>query len=648
MKPSIRSASAPPIHRGSMVATPWRGFWRSVGAALMARVSATQPRASRAPHASRTPDDTTLPAWAVHARVRRLVFLALIVTLTAWATMLFVELKPSSGLWGVSFIQSTLFALLFAWVASGAITALMGFWVSLYGDRHALDHRAVRDQPLDVARRTALIMPICHEDVSTVFAGLRATCESLIATGQAQHFDVFVLSDSKDPEVLAQEWQAWSALRAELAARSPGTPPIEVYYRARKRRTHRKAGNVADFCRRWGKDYAYMIVLDADSVMSGDCVVTLAQLMEAHPKAGIIQTLTQSIGHATLHARVQQFAARVAGRLFALGMQFWQLGDSHYFGHNAIIRVQPFMAHCALATIPGTGGLTGSILSHDFVEAAMMRRAGFDVWLVSDLKGSYEQQPPDLLSELQRDRRWCQGNLQNLRLMAEPGFSTVHRFMFLTGALSYLAAPLWLLFMGLGLLLWKLSGDDLATAEGFTRVGTLGLWFWTLFVLVLPRVLGVVSILWQKEAIRFGGAWALVRSALVETVLALMQAPIRMLGHTVFVVVALTGWKLEWKSPPRDAREIPWKDAVTALCVPTLVAGLLVLAAAPAGPSALLWFAPVWVPLLFAIPMAVLTSDHRLGAALRAQHVLLVPEEARSPQVLRRAWSMEPSSWQHP
>ena len=641
MKPSIRGASAPPIHRGSMTPTPWRGFWRSTGLALIA------PFTGGARQSSSDPGDQTVPAWAAQARVRRHVFLALIVALTAWATVLFIELKPSSGLWVMSVIQSSLFALLFAWVASGAITAVMGFWVSLYGDRHALDHRAVRDQPLDPARRTAIIMPICHEDVSTVFAGLRATCESLIDTGQSRHFDVFVLSDSKDPAVLAEEFQAWTALRTELAARSTDTPPIEVYYRARKRRTHRKAGNVADFCRRWGKDYAYMVVFDADSVMSGDCLVSLTQLMEAHPRAGIIQTMTQSIGHATVHARVQQFAARVAGRLFALGMQFWQLGDSHYFGHNAIIRVKPFMDHCALATIPGTGGLTGSILSHDFVEAAMMRRAGYEVWMVRDLKGSFEQQPPDLLSELQRDRRWCQGNLQNLQLMAEPGFSTVHRFMFLTGTLSYVAAPIWLLFMGLGMVLWALPADGPAVAEAVTRVGALGLWFWTLFVLVLPRVLGVVSILLQKEAHRYGGAWALVRSALVETLLALIQAPIRMLAHTVFVIVALTGWKLEWKSPPRDAREIAWKDAATALFMPTLAAGLLALAAAQIDPSALLWLAPVWLPLLFAVPIAVITSDHRLGAALRAQHVLLVPEETRSPRVLRRAWSMGPVSLQH-
>jgi len=629
-----RAASAPPIHRGSMTPRPWRGFWNSVASVL-------------SPAPSRVASGASVEApWAAEGRLRRRAFLAVVLLITAWATALFIELKPAADHVGMTVVQSTLFALLFAWVVSGALTAVMGFYVSVFGDRHALDAKSVRDVPLDTAHRTAIIMPICHEDVNTVFAGLRATCESLIATGDSRQFDVFVLSDSRDPAVLQAEWQAWAALRAELAARSDGTPAIEVYYRARKRRTHRKAGNVADFCRRWGKDYAYMIVLDADSVMSGDCIVTLAKLMDANPKAGIIQTMTQSIGHATLHARVQQFAARVAGRLFALGMQYWQLGDSHYFGHNAIIRVQPFMAHCALATIPGQGGLTGSILSHDFVEAALIRRAGFEVWMVSDLKGSYEQQPPDLLSELQRDRRWCQGNLQNLRLMAEPGFSTVHRFMFVTGAMAYLSAPLWLLFMGLGMTVWHFQGEAALVSGDVVQLGALGLWFWTLFVLVLPRVLGVVAILLQGESFRYGGTAALVRSALVETVLALMQAPIRMLAHSVFVLVALTGWKLEWKSPPRDAREIAWKDAATALALPTLAAGLLALAAAQIGPSALLWLAPVWLPLLFAVPMAVLTSNQDLGAALRSQHYLLVPEEARSPRVLRRAWSMLPSPLQ--
>src|SRR5690606_10703984 len=327
----------------------------------------------------------------------------------------------------------------------------------------------------------------------------------------------------------------------------------------RKRRTHRKAGNVADFCRRWGKDYRYMVVLDADSVMSGDCLVTLAKLMEAHPRAGIIQTATQGIGHVTLHARAQQFASRVTGRLFTLGMQFWQLGESHYFGHNAIIRVEPFMRHCALAPIKGSGGLAGPIMSHDFVEAALMRRAGYHVWLVSDLTGSYEQQPPDLLSELQRDRRWCQGNLQNSRLIAEPGIHRVHRAMFAIGAMSYLSAPLWLAFLTFGTTLW-MSGAAIAPDWQAVPAELRSLWAWTLAMLLMPRVLGLAAVFLRRAQGGFGGTRALLGSALLETLVALLQAPVRMLAHSFFVLVALTGWKLEWKSPPREAEGIRWSD----------------------------------------------------------------------------------------
>jgi hypothetical protein len=307
-----------------------------------------------------------------------------------------------------------------------------------------------------------------------------------------------------------------------------------------------------------------MVVLDADSVMSGDCLTSMVKLMEANPTAGIIQTATQAIGHVTLHARAQQFASRVTGRLFTLGMQFWQLGESHYWGHNAIIRVEPFMKHCALAPIKGTGGMSGGIMSHDFVEAALMRRAGYNVWLVSDLVGSYEQQPPDLLAELQRDRRWCQGNLQNARLMAEPGIHPVHRAMFVTGTMAYVSAPLWLAFLTLGTALW-LSGSSLVSSWNVLPAELAGLWAWTLCLLFLPRVLGIAAVLMRGEQRQYGGVWGLVKSSVLESGLAIVQAPVRMLAHSLFVVVALTGIKLDWKSPPREAAAVPWKIAATQL-----------------------------------------------------------------------------------
>ncbi len=642
------SVTTPPINRGSMPARPWRGFWNSVGTALLLPLTARRSAAeapvctesAAEPAAWQEPWHEAWQApWQVAAKRRRALLVALTLFSTAVATALFADLQPDYDNLLLEYGQIALFALLSAWIVTGFMTAMMGFYVSIRGDKQALSVRSVEHLTLDIRARTAIIMPICNEDVRTVFAGLRATCESVHATGQAAAFDVFVLSDTQDPALQQAERLAWEQLRMQLATPA-GSAPVEVYYRLRQRHSHRKAGNVADFCRRWGHDYRYMVVLDADSVMSGDCLVNMVKLMQANPSAGIIQTATQAIGHATLHARAQQFASRMTGRLFTLGMQFWQLGESHYWGHNAILRVAPFMAHCALAPIKGSGGMAGSILSHDFVEAALMRRAGYHVWLVSDLIGSYEQQPPDLLAELQRDRRWCQGNLQNARLLAEPGIHPVHRAMFGTGAMAYLSAPLWLCFLTLGTALW-LSGSHIVTDWMLVPAELLGLWSWTLAMLFLPRILGLAAVLIKQEQASFGGTFYLLRSALLETLIALLQAPIRMLAHSLFVVAALTGLKLDWKSPPREAAAVPWRDALQRFAPMSAVIAVLALAIAFIDVRALVWLLPVGLPLLLAIPMTVLTSRVGAGRAMRAKSYLLIPEETHSPAVLRRAWQLE-------
>lgn len=625
------SVTAPPVRRGSMTPRPWRGFWNSMGTALLSTANGLLPGGAR-PARKREQRD----AWQDAADRRRFVFAMLTLLSTSIASWLFAQAQPDYGNDFLEWGQIALFAILSTWVVTGFVTALMGFWVSLFGDSHSVSAKAVQHHGVDPSARTAIIMPICNEDVATVFAGLRATCESVAATGHAPVFDVFVLSDSNQPEIIAAERQAWADLRSALATH-PEQPQIEVYYRLRSRRTHRKAGNVADFCRRWGKDYRYMVVLDADSVMSGDCIVSLVKLMEAHPRAGIIQTASQAVGHATLHARAQQFASRVTGRLFTLGMQFWQLGESHYWGHNAILRVEPFMKHCALAPIPGDGGLCGPIMSHDFVEAALMRRAGYHVWLVSDLEGSYEQQPPDLLSELQRDRRWCQGNLQNARLIAEPGLHRVHRAMFAIGAMSYLSAPLWLAFLTFGTTLW-MTGAAIAPDWQAVPAELRSLWAWTLAMLFMPRVLGLAAVFLRRAQGGFGGTVPLLASAVVETLMALLQAPVRMLAHSFFVLVALTGWKLEWKSPPREATGLSWSQASAQLAPMTAIIVLYGVGIAAIQFGALMWLAPVALPLLLAIPLAVMSSHVALGGWMRSRGVLLIPEESRSPAVLRRAW----------
>jgi membrane glycosyltransferase len=593
--------AAPPLQRGSMPARPWGRPWTGVD-----RPDVGEPAA------------------------RRRLLVLLVLGIAALAAAVLLRLQPlGSEPDAVRMLQVLLFALLFGWVAAGFATALMGFVVLLRGDRQMLCHADVARQPLAADASTAVIMPICNEQVETVFAGLRATAESLVAAGGAKLTELYVLSDSADPALREAEFAAWQRLRQQMAPHG-----LQVHYRWRARRSHRKAGNVADFCRRWGARHRYMVVLDADSVMSGDAVLGLMRLMEAHPRAGIVQSAPVACGLDTLHARAQQFATRVSGRLFAAGMQFWQLGESHYWGHNAIIRIAPFMAHCGLAPLPGRGGLAGSILSHDFVEAALMRRAGWQVWLVPDLPGSWEQQPPHLLAELQRDRRWCQGNLMNARLIAEPGLHRVHRTMLASGAMAYLSAPLWLGFVGLGLVLWLDGRHQLQAAAG----PALLLWALTGTLLLLPRALGAVVVLLEGRQRQFGGAAALLASTLFEALWSALTAPVRMAAHTLFVGVALAGLRLDWRSPPRQAQALPWRDAARLLLPLSAIAAAVLAAVAWRDPAAALWLAPVALPLVGAVPLAVWGARPVLGLALRRARLLLTPEETQTATELRRAW----------
>ena len=604
--PSSRARTAPPLQRGSMTPSPWFGFWRGLLFALWPGIRWTG--------AARFDC-----AWHGAARHRRRMLFVLVAAMVGAALVLRIDSGPflPDAWWWTS---TALMTLLFAWVGVGCATAVMGAWSLWRGDPYAPTLRGPRTA-IDPGARTAIVMPICNEDIAEVFSGLRATCESLAATGALKLFDVYVLSDTKDPALQQAEVRAYERLRAMLGEPEGGA---RLFYRWRKRRTKRKSGNVADFCRRWGRNYRYMVVLDADSTMNGDTLVNLVRLMEQHPRAGIIQTLPQVANPTTLHARAQHFAGRVTGRLFALGMAWWQLGDAHYWGHNAILRVAPFMQHCGLAKLPGRGGLAGEILSHDFVEAALMGRQGYEVWLVPDLGGSWEQSPSNLLDELQRDRRWCQGNLQNLRLVAEPGWRAAHRTMFSVGALSYLVAPLWLLFVVLGL-----GGSSLLARD-------LSLWLLTLALLVVPRALGVAVIAMRGEAAAFGGTCRLALGAVIELLLSTIQAPIRMLAHSMFVLGALTGLKLEWKSPPRGAEAVGWRDAARrmgSLTLTPLVAslGLLRLQAA------FVAMAPMLLPLSLAVPFTVITGHPRAGRAVARLGLLRTPEEWRPTRVLVRA-----------
>jgi membrane glycosyltransferase len=586
---------------------------------------------------------------------RRLLLLALVVAGAVVGTANMLDVVPGHGSTWTEKGFLALFGILFAWISAGFWTALMGAWVLLR--RHDPDAltNALRGidpaQPIPAAVRTAVIMPIYNEDVPTVFGGLRATIESVAQAGALETFDFHVLSDTSDPDIRAAEQAAFSALVEQLNGdhdEVKGAAKVRVYYRWRTHRKKAKAGNVDDFCRRFGRSYRYMVVLDADSVMTGECLATLVKLMEAHPDAGIIQTAPRGVGHSTLHARIQQFTARAYGPLFTAGMHFWQLGESHYWGHNAIVRMAPFIAHCGLAKIPGRSSLAGHVMSHDFVEAALMRRAGWKVWIAHDLDGSYEQVPPNLLAELQRERRWCHGNLQNSRLMTEPGLHPVHRTVFLTGVLAYLSAPLWFAFLVLSAVLFATHARELPqyflhpyqlfpTWPSVNVELILTLFATTAVLLFAPKVLSLVLIVAKGQARQFGGVLRLLASAVIEFLHSLLLAPVRMLFHTQFVFTALTGWKFVWKSPPRDDAVTSLGEAIRRHGLHTLLAVVCVVAIVKVSAAFPWWLSPVIVGLLAAIPLSAWSSRSGPGRWLRARGVLLIPEEVEQPAVLAEA-----------
>lgn len=547
------------------------------------------------------------------------------------------EVLQVGGVTALEWMVLVLFVLLFAWIAFSFMSALAGFAVLLFRSKDSLGIDP--DAPLSpIGSRNAMLLPTYNEDPYRIIARLRAMHESVDQSGHGSRFDWFVLSDTTDPSVWIAEEKCFLRLRRDLAASN-------IYYRHRTENTARKSGNIEDWIRRFGAGYDHMIILDADSLMTGDTIVRLVSAMQAHPGVALIQTLPIVVNARTLFARLQQFSGRLYGPLIAAGIAWWHGSEGNYWGHNAIIRVRAFAQDAGLPDLKGRKPFGGHILSHDFVEAALMRRGGWAIRMAPALGGSFEECPPSLLDFAARDRRWCQGNLQHLAVLPARGLHWVSRLHLLTGIGSYLTAPLWLLFLVLGILIslqaqfvrpeyfpkgfslfpkWPAQDPILAA---WVFAGTMGL-------LIVPKLLAFVLLGTQAQNRRqFGGGMRVFSGLVVETFLSGLIAPVMMIFQSAAVGEILLGRDAGWQVQRRDDGELPREELIRKYALPTVFGVAMAASAYAVSLPLLLWMAPVIIGLVLSVPIAMLSS--RVPGSYSG--LFGTPEQTAPPQVLVRA-----------
>ena len=568
--------------------------------------------------------------------IRLLIFLGM-AGLTAFGAMQMYKVVEIGGVTTLEWVLVGLFCINFSWIALAFTAALAGFISLLLG------RRALPPLPTALNAKTAVLMPIYNEAPSRVFAAMQAIIESVEATGLGAAFEYFFVSDTTDPDVWIAEERAFVAMRQRLGLK------VKLWYRHRPRNTNRKAGNIGDWVTRWGGGYEHMLVLDADSLMTGQAIVQLAAAMERDPDAGIIQTLPLIINRNTLFARLQQFAARVYGPIIAHGLSIWMGRDGNYWGHNAIIRTAAFAAHCGMPDLTGKPPFGGHILSHDFVEAALIRRAGYAVYMLDGIDGSYEESPPSLIDLAGRDRRWCQGNLQHARVMGAKGFHPATRQHFATGIFSYLASPLWLFQLLVGLVLAlqahyirpEYFTDEFSLFPAwplFDAERALSLFAGTMAILLAPKFFGIIIILVNREERRAcGGAVRLILSGLLEIMMSALLAPVMMLIQSGSVFEILLGRDSGWKPQRRDDGSIPFADIVRRHRSHAILGAVAGLAVYVMSPALFTWMSPTIIGLLLAIPLSWASGQLGIGLWLRRRGLLATPEETHPPAVAVRA-----------
>ncbi len=564
----------------------------------------------------------------------RCILITVTLGVSAYGTYQMLQVVRFSSMTLLQGLMIFFFAVSLTWIAFSAGSVLAG--ASKRRERFTAPGAEPR------ATRTALVMPIYNEDPQKTTSALQAMAEALAAIEAHAEFEIVVLSDSTDADAWIRETLSVDRMRRSLAVIMP------VWYRRRWQNLARKSGNVEDFVKRWGGRYDFMIVLDADSLIDAPTLARLARAMQADPDLGILQTAPQLIGAKTLFGRLQQFAACVYGPVITRGLAAWSGDTGNYWGHNAIIRVAAFAASCGLPHLKGRKPFGGHVLSHDFVEAALMRRSGWKVAMTTELGCSWEESPPSLIDIAVRDRRWAQGNLQHSKIIGASGLRLTSRLHLGIGIMSYLSSPLWLLLLTLGFALTlqarlirpEYFSQDFQLFPTWPRFDTelmMALFWFSVIVLLVPKMLGLVrALLSARIRGSCGGVIGVCASVLFEVLLSALYAPILMWIQSRYVFEILMGRDSGWKAQRREGGG-SWAEAWAFHKRHMLIACVTATTVWFLSPALLAWVSPALLGLFLSVLLSRASGSELIGRGLSRVALLRTPEEMHRPAlVLRR------------
>jgi membrane glycosyltransferase len=563
------------------------------------------------------------------AFVRRLLFAALVAA-TTLGVLALAALALAPGGWGlVDLLLLVLYAIALPWLVIGFSISTIGFCVMRFAREPlaTIFPAAARIGGTEpITARTAILLCIRNEAPQRVIRNLTPLMAGLAAAGVGELFHVFILSDTGEAAHAAAEEAQLAAFAGEWRDR------IAVTYRRRAVNTGFKAGNIEDFCRRWGASHDFALTLDADSFMTAEAVLRLVRIMQSDDKLGIVQSLVVGLPSTSAFARLFQFGMRLGMRSYTIGSAWWQADCGPYWGHNALVRLAPFIAHCGLPELPADGVLGGQILSHDQIEAVLMRRAGYEVRVLPVEHQSWEENPATLLEFIRRDLRWCQGNMQYWHLLGLPGITPVSRYQLVFAILMFAGSPAWIALLVLG----TLAAAAAPTPAEFIRPDFgIAAFAATMVMWLSPKLATFVDVLTRaKERFAFGGTARFLASAAAETVFSLLLAPIMWFGHTLFLARLPFHRTVAWTAQVRDDHAVPLGLACRALWIYTLTGVGVIVVLALTHPSAIPYALPLAAGLALSIPLAVLTASRAVSAAVMRLGIGRLPEETAAPVAL--------------